>query len=65
MNFGSHALRHIGLFFIVVTIMGAAAPAAPAGNPGTERLWLLGGLALSLTAAGVVGVVAARGRGRE
>jgi len=30
-----------------------------------EQLWLLGGIALSLTAAGVVAVVAARGRRRD
>ncbi len=30
-----------------------------------ERLWLLGGVALSLTAAGVVAVAAARGRGHR
>lgn len=37
---------------------------APAhrGNHNSELLWLLGGLALSLTAAGVVAVAAARGR---
>ncbi|NUK45676.1 hypothetical protein HRW13_33430 [Streptomyces lunaelactis] len=55
---------------------GAEAPAPgpgqdPAqGTPGemaeagdrTERLWLLAGLALTLTAAGVIAVVATRGR---
>ncbi|WP_405807717.1 hypothetical protein OG729_21650 [Streptomyces sp. NBC_00210] len=37
---------------------------APAhrGNHNSELLWLLGGLALSLTAAGVVAVAATRGR---
>ncbi len=40
---------------------GAVAPEQESGR-GAERLWLLGGLALSLTAAGVVAVAAARGR---
>ncbi|WP_240138200.1 hypothetical protein [Streptomyces sp. MUM 178J] len=45
---------------------GAAAAAgrgrlADAGGA-AERLWLLGGVALSLTAAGVVAIAAARGR---
>lgn len=31
----------------------------------TEQLWLLGGVALALTAAGVVAVAAARGRERD
>ncbi|WP_329020613.1 hypothetical protein [Streptomyces sp. NBC_00690] len=62
MNFGRHVLRGTGIFVIVAAIVGAAAPTSPASSPATERLWLLGGLALSLTAAGVVAVAAARGR---
>ncbi|MGW1137838.1 hypothetical protein [Streptomyces zhihengii] len=46
-----------------------AAPAAPAELARTgstaEQLWLLGGVALSLTAAGVVAVAASRGRKRD
>ncbi|MFE7130331.1 hypothetical protein ACFVIM_05695 [Streptomyces sp. NPDC057638] len=34
----------------------------PQGDPVTERLWLLAGLALSLTAAAVVAVAALRSR---
>ncbi|WP_446041638.1 hypothetical protein [Streptomyces sp. SID1121] len=30
-----------------------------------ERLWLLGGVAVALTAAGVVALAAARGRGGD
>lgn len=63
MRFGSHALRGMGFLVMVVAIVGAAAPASPGGNSGNEHLWLLGGLGLSLAAAGVVAVVAARGRG--
>lgn len=49
--------------------MGRRLIAAPAvlvtaahAASGAERLWLLGGLALSLTAAGVIAVAATRGR---
>ncbi|MFF7204515.1 hypothetical protein [Streptomyces sp. NPDC008141] len=53
------------LAVVIATTVGMAPPAATiAGGDGhsTERLWLLGGLALSLTAAGVVAVAATRGR---
>ncbi|MFI1399477.1 hypothetical protein [Streptomyces sp. NPDC020681] len=58
------------LAVILVTSVGTAAAETadrhreqPAhAEPQAERLWLLGGLALSLTAAGVVAVAATRSR---
>ncbi|MFF8959405.1 hypothetical protein [Streptomyces sp. NPDC014894] len=45
---------------------GPAARGGGAGaGAGAERLWLLGGLALSLAAAAVVAFAAARGRRHE
>ncbi|WP_327682905.1 hypothetical protein [Streptomyces sp. NBC_00467] len=53
------------LAVVITTTVGMAPPLttiAGGGGHSTERLWLLGGLALSLTAAGVVAVAATRGR---
>ncbi|MER7666518.1 MULTISPECIES: hypothetical protein [unclassified Streptomyces] len=55
------------LAVVIATTVGMAPPGttiavAGGGGHSTERLWLLGGLALSLTAAGVIAVAATRGR---
>ncbi|WP_433571713.1 hypothetical protein [Streptomyces sp. CA-251247] len=55
------------LAVVIATTVGMAPPVttiavAGGGGHSTERLWLLGGLALSLAAAGVVAVAATRGR---
>ncbi|MFJ2651722.1 hypothetical protein ACIO1C_33980 [Streptomyces sp. NPDC087420] len=39
--------------------------AAAADGVTAERLWLLGGVAVALTGAGVVALAAARGRGGD
>lgn len=54
--------RRLGALTVTVV---AATGMAPQRDQGAERLWLLAGLALSLTAAGVVAVAAARGRDRR
>ncbi|WP_406000041.1 hypothetical protein [Streptomyces sp. NBC_00829] len=67
MNWG----RFLGVLTVLATMvtgpltqeraMAAAAPAQQPGH-GAELLWLLGGLAFSLTAAGVVAIAAVRSR---
>ncbi|MGW8888595.1 hypothetical protein [Streptomyces sp. NPDC055749] len=60
----------LSLLSSAVMVLVTAAPSsahgsmAETGSSG-ERLWLLGGLALALTGAGVVARAAARGRGRQ
>ncbi|MFF3454426.1 hypothetical protein ACFYXH_08850 [Streptomyces sp. NPDC002730] len=64
--------RFLGALAVITTVLTAvvlqgqamADTVAPAnrGDHSSERLWLLGGLALSLTAAGVIAVAATRGR---
>lgn len=43
----------------------AGGSTSAAGSSLTEQLWLLGGVALALMAAGVVAIAAARRRGRD
>ncbi|MER7047345.1 hypothetical protein [Streptomyces jumonjinensis] len=43
-------------------LAGPAMADTPHRAPGAERLWLLGGLALTLAAAGAVAFAATRGR---
>ncbi|MEW2081456.1 hypothetical protein [Streptomyces sp. NPDC005283] len=61
---GALAVMATVLTGAVVQGQAVADNVAPAhrGDHDSERLWLLGGLALSLTAAGVIAVAATRGR---